>query len=74
MKVKIKKFFVTPCISGLCGFAMFFSILVLTKILSYYIGSMKYLEIDIVDVELAGIGFILTFLIRILQNFKESKF
>ena len=61
-----------PIKSGIFGFATFFTILVITKLLSYGIGTAEYFLIDAYDVLLSGIGFILVFLIRFLENFKEK--
>jgi membrane-anchored protein YejM (alkaline phosphatase superfamily) len=67
-----RNYFLIPTKSGIFGFATFFTILVITKLLSFAIGTAEQFTIDIYDVLLSGIGFILVFLIRFLENFKED--
>lgn len=66
--------------SGLFGFAIFFTVLLLSKYLSSAIGNLDSFTVDLSDVLLSFIGFILTFLISFLgqispkgktSNFKE---
>ena len=61
-----------PIKSGIIGFSTFFTILILTKLLSYFIGTRDLFSVDIEDVLLSSIGFVLVFLIRLLENFKEK--
>ena len=68
-----KRHFFEPCKSGLFGFAAFITILILVKLFSFAIGSYDYFALEITDVELSLIGFVLLFLIRFLENFKEQK-
>lgn len=67
-----KSYVFIPLKSGIFGFATFFTILVITKLISYAIGTAEYFLIDVYDVLLSGIGFILGFLIRFLENFKDD--
>ena len=68
----LKDYVFSPCIAGLFGFIAFFSILIVTKFFSYTIGTYDNLAIDWDDAFLSSIGFILVFLIRFLENFKEE--
>ena len=68
----LKDYVLSPCIAGLFGFIAFFSILIVTKFFSYMIGTYDNLAFDWDDVFLSSIGFILVFLIRFLENFKEE--
>lgn len=68
----LKDYVFSPGIAGLFGFIAFFSILIVTKFFSYVIGTYDNLAIDWDDVFLSSIGFILVFLIRFLENFKEK--
>ena len=54
--------------SGFFGFAIFFTVLLLSKYLSSLIGNSKNFTIDLSDVLLSLIGFVLTFLISLLSN------
>lgn len=62
-----------PIRSGLFGFAAFFSILLVTKLISYWIGTTSEFVVDIDDVLLSSIGFILVFLIKFLENFNNNE-
>lgn len=68
----ISQFIIAPFKSGLAGFAAFFSILVFTKALGYMLGTQTTFEIVLDDVFLSAIGFVLVFLIRLLENVKEN--
>jgi len=72
-KTFFKSFFLLPFINGLFGFTLFFTILFLTKSFSSWIGSIEVFTIDIEDVVLSSIGFILLFLIKFLENFAEKE-
>ncbi len=62
-----------PIRSGLYGFAMFFTILLAVKLFSYIIGTYNFFAIELTDLSLSSIGFVLLFLIRELENFKEKE-
>ncbi len=68
-----KNHLLDPIKSGLFGFSIFITILIIVKLFSYTIGSYDYFAIEITDVELSFIGFVLLFLIRFLENFKEKE-
>ncbi len=68
-----KNHLVEPIKSGLFGFSIFITILIIVKLFSYAIGSYDYVTIEITDIELSFIGFVLLFLIRFLENFKEQE-
>ncbi len=69
----IKNHLLQPIKSGLFGFSIFITILILVKLFSYVIGTYNYLTIEITDIELSFIGFVLLFLIKFLENFKETE-
>jgi hypothetical protein len=71
--IKWKQYLLSPLKSGLFGFAMFFTILLIVKLFSYAIGTYNFFVIEISDIELSLIGFVLLFLIRELENFKEKE-
>lgn len=66
------RFFLIPFRSGLLGFSTFFSILLVTKLLGFLLGTREVFNIDMEDLLLSMVGFILVFLIRLLENFKEK--
>ncbi len=68
----IKNYFLLPVRSGLFGFSSFFVVLIISKYLGYLIGSMGVFKVDLEDVTLSLLGFVLVFLIRFLENFKEE--
>mgnify|MGYP001160708266 CR=1 FL=1 len=68
-----KQYFVEPLKSGLLGFAIFVTILIIVKLFSYAIGSYNNFTLEISDIQLSLVGFVLLFLIRFLENFKEKE-
>jgi hypothetical protein len=68
----LKNYILLPLKSGIFGFAIFITILLVVKLFSYLFGTYSYFAIEISDIELSGIGFVLLFLIRLLENFKEK--
>ena len=59
--------------SGLFGFAIFFTVLLASKYLSNLIGHSESFTIDLSDVLLSLIGFVLAFLISFLGNFSAKR-
>jgi hypothetical protein len=68
---KIKALLLEPISSGFFGFALFFTILLITKLLASYFGTMPNFNVDINDVILSSIGFVLMALIKFLENINE---
>ncbi len=68
----LKNYVLNPIKLGIFGFMAFFSILLVTKIVSYWIGTYEDFSIDLNDALLSAVGFILVFLIKFLENFKED--
>lgn len=69
LKDVLQNYFLAPTLSGLYGFALFFSTLILAKGLGTLVGSIPQFNIDIGDVELSIVGFVFLFLIRLLKNY-----
>ncbi len=69
----VKNHLLRPIRAGLFGFSIFITILIVVKLFSFAIGSYNYFAIEITDVELSFIGFVLLFLIRFLENFNKKK-
>ncbi len=72
LKNLLLKFLWLPFKSGLGGFATFFSVLLFTKFFAYLIGAQDTFEIDFGDILLSSIGFVLMFLIKFLENFRDK--
>ncbi len=69
LKDILQNYFFAPILSGLYGFALFFSTLILAKGLGTLVGSLPQFYIDIQDAELSILGFVFLFLIRFLKNY-----
>lgn len=66
-------YLINPAKSGLFGFAVFFAFLVLIKYISVVIGNQSSFFIDVADVALSGLGFVLFSLIKFLENFRDKE-
>ncbi len=71
-KKKINTFLLAPLSNGLFGFALFFTILLFTKLVAFWIGSIPVFRIDFDDIILSGIGFVLMAIIKVLENFRQD--
>ncbi len=58
--------------SGLLGYAAFFSTLIIAKLLASLLGTL-YFRVEIGDLTLCIIGFVLAALIRLLEMFRQKK-
>ncbi|HPN38777.1 MAG TPA: hypothetical protein PL041_10255, partial [Melioribacteraceae bacterium] len=67
-----KCFMFQPVCSGIMGFTLFLSIIILVKFLSHSLGFQPVFGVDIYDVVLSALGFVLAFLIRFIDNFKKN--
>jgi len=72
-KSTYSSFLFQPLIHGVGGFFLFLSILLLTKLLAYWLGTQSSFSIDTEDAILSSVGFILLALIRLLDNFKSKE-
>jgi glycopeptide antibiotics resistance protein len=72
---KLFKIFISAFRSGLLGFAIFFSVEFLSKGLAVFLNIQAEFAVDIWDVYLSSIGFVLTFIISFLSSLssKEEK-
>lgn len=66
-------FLFIPLKGGIFGFTAFFGLLSGIKYLSFLAGSQARFSLDISDVMLALLGFVLVFLIKFLKNFEEKE-
>jgi len=72
LSTSINAYLINPIISGLYGFALFFTILLCVKIIMLVINGQEALLVDIEDVKMSFIGFFSFYSLRIFQNiFKE---
>lgn len=65
-------FFFKPFVSGLYGFAAFFMVLIFTKGLTYFLGFMEQYIVSSDDVLFSIMGFVLVFLIKLLDSNKHK--
>ena len=68
----LNNFFFKPFISGLYGFTAFFTVLIFTKGISYLFGFTEQYIVNTDDVLFSILGFVLVFLIRLLDNIKHK--
>ncbi|MCU7495262.1 MAG: hypothetical protein HF314_09675 [Ignavibacteria bacterium] len=68
-----KSYFLNPVKGGIFGFAAFFGLLSAIKYFSFMIGSQPHFSLDVTDVTLSLLGFVLVFLIKLLENFQEKE-
>ncbi|MBU0473857.1 MAG: hypothetical protein KKF62_06805 [Bacteroidetes bacterium] len=71
-KLKISSIISKSFIAGIGGYILFLSILLLTKVVSMLIQPVGNVQFETADFILPIIGFFLLFLIRFLENYKES--
>jgi hypothetical protein len=68
----LNSFFFKPFISGLYGFAAFFTVLIFTKGITYLFGFSEQYIVSSDDVLFSILGFVLVFLIRLFDNIKHK--
>jgi hypothetical protein len=65
-------FFFKPFVSGLYGFAAFFTVLIFTKGITYLFGFTEQYIVSIEDLLFSILGFVLVFLIKLFDNIKHK--
>lgn len=68
------KYIYYPIRAGFFGFSLFFTTIFLSKYVGYLVKNTKIFKIDINDVILSLLGFILLGLIKLLENIKSEPF
>lgn len=71
-KLKISSIFNKSFIAGIGGYILFLSILLITKLVATFIQPDGNVLFETADFILPIIGFFLLFLIKFLENYKES--
>ena len=66
-------FLLQPFKTGLYGFAAFFTVLIFTRGITVLFGFIDYYLVTIDDVYFSLLGFVMVFLIKLLENIKSSK-
>ncbi len=66
-------YFILPLKSGLYGFAAFFTLLIVVKTVVSLIGSGEEFIVNTGDVLQSSLGFVLVFVIRLVQNIKHLR-
>lgn len=69
----ILNFIFKPALGGIWGFIFFLSVLVVTKFLGCCVGTIEKFNIELEDYYLALLGFVLVFLIKVLENFRGKE-
>ncbi len=67
----VNKYLIDPFKAGLFGFAVFFSVIVITKIVSYAAASSPIFDVTLKDVNIALVGFGLVFVYKIFKSGKK---
>jgi hypothetical protein len=65
-------FFFKPLVSGLYGFAAFFTVLIFTKGITYLLGFTEQYIVSSDDVLFSILGFVLVFLIKLFESIKHK--
>jgi hypothetical protein len=68
----LNNFFLKPFKSGLYGFAAFFTVLIMTKGMSYLLGFTTEYVVNNEDVLFSLLGLIIVFLIKLTENIKHK--
>ena len=71
--IRLAKYLTSPIVAGFYGFALVFSVNLILKLLSFLLGINKPFQLDLIDVMISSIGFLLMFLINIRRNLHQSK-
>ncbi|MCH8943103.1 MAG: hypothetical protein IIA48_11780 [Bacteroidetes bacterium] len=69
IRYNLHNYFIAPVFSGIYGFAIFFTTLIMVKGLGTFVGSIPEFNIELVDAEMSILGFVFLFLIRFLKNY-----
>ena len=71
--LQLVTFVFEPIKTGFYGFSAFFIVLIITKGFSFLLGITELYSIGMEDVMFSLLGFILFFLLKLLENIKEKK-
>ncbi|MCB0749397.1 MAG: hypothetical protein KDC52_02295 [Ignavibacteriae bacterium] len=71
LKSRFKLFFLKPIFVGIFFFALFFSVILITKLSTYFLGSTSLFGFNIYDILFSLIGFVLGFLTEFLRQIKR---
>ena len=66
-------FVLKPIGFGILGFIMFLGVLIITKFLGCCVGTIEKFVIETDDLLLSVLGFVLVFLIKFLENFRDKE-
>ena len=71
LKGRFKSFFLKPVFLGIFFFSIFFSVILITKLSTYFIGSTAVFGFNIYDILFSLIGFGLGFLSEFIRQVKR---
>ena len=66
----LRLYFINPFSAGIFGFAVFFFFEILFLVGADFLGFIPALRINLSQVAIAGIGFLLQFILELLKNFQ----
>lgn len=69
----ITNFILDPIKFGLIGFSLAFTLLIIVKTFTYLLKYDQLFTVEIKDVSLSLVGFLVVFLVRFVQNFRTTK-
>ncbi len=70
----VKKYFLHPLKAAISGFVLFFMLILIVKILKYFFISEYDFGIDLFDFIIASAGFILSFIISLLEAIRQKPY
>ncbi|MBM4171011.1 MAG: hypothetical protein FJ214_03985 [Ignavibacteria bacterium] len=70
---KLNRFLLKPMQSGLLGLILFFSLILLMKVLSSWIYGDERVSVETDDFLLSLVGFVLLFFVQFLSNFNSDR-
>lgn len=68
----LRDFIIQPVKAGLIGFVTFISILISIKYISSLLNVNENFFVDLDDIYVSFVGFVLMFLVRFIENFKPK--
>ncbi len=71
LKGRFKSFFVQPVLLGIFFFAIFFSVILITKLSTYFLSSTSLFGFNIYDILFSVIGFFIGFMTEFIRQIKR---
>jgi hypothetical protein len=71
LKGRFRSFFIRPLVMGLFFFSIFFSVILITKLITYFVGSTLVFGFNIYDILFSFIGFGIGFFTEFVRQVKK---